>query len=690
MAEGPPAPSADLDGMDDTRILDMFHRVKDAWGDRDSAIKAAVELREQKWSVNVPKAWKQTATQHHTSRSKEIPQRVVGTLMLNLPIYSRPNPGEDFDVGVDQNQVERFLQAYLHHWDRKSLKGRSALEFIYDNFVGKGGVCAGSLLQPQQWAGAPLLMDGDQIRQEHWRDSRGKPTDRKDEVDHEASGRAYLKLVDTYRQKVTQNSPSGMPLRRRVLPPEQCFPVIVEDQMLALFIERKASMLELEAGGWQVELANSKVGSQHSFLEVVTPNRCRYYMDTKPVIHPEYGKDGLYTGYGFVNYVYQTSLNAGETDYGCWGMPVLGLVDSNIRTIDTLRTYLMNAVHLASFTSFTIEYTGEQTSTGAIVESKTGRKLTQFDFKSGMINDFGPNRKVVPMTHPGLNADFWKAVAEEEADIDRIIPRSLSGQPSSSGYNTVVSSVQGRALYNSIYRGAELLLEQVAEHDLRLLETLPGPVYLDWEQATNSTRAKKYSRVRIDSSLIGGYYAVGCSIDRTVDPITEGTFRANMLAQGVGDTFWAAEGAGIVDPEDMALRQARDRVLKSDVIMQTLEQRAVKRFGLRVAQSEAAAAGRIQQMPDGTMAVMTRDGRTAAPGMGIQQSPQAQAAVGAQGGTFGNTALQSNGGPNLPTTNNPTIEQPRGGGNRMRRRGGANPGAPQRQPYRPAPSNPAA
>ncbi len=425
--------------------------------------------------------------------------------------------------------------------------------------------------------------------------------------------------------------------------------------------------------------------------EIVTKNRCRYYLDNNPVVHPEYGKDGLFTGDGFIPYVYQTSLHAGETDWGSWGMPVLGLVDSNIRTVDTLRTYLMNAVHMASFTSFYIEYIGEDKSVGVLVDSKTGKRLTTFEFKSGTIMDFGPNRKVVPLTHPGLNADFWKALAEEEKDIDLIIPRTLSGTPSSSGYNTVVSSVQGRALYNSIYRASELLLEQVAEHDLRLLERIPGPVYLEWEQPSNSTRAKKYDRVKISPDLIGGYYACGVSIDRTIDPITEGTFRANMVSQGIGDTEWAAEGAGIVDYEDMILRQDRDRALKDPTIMAVLTQRAVKRFGLIQAQAEAAAASRIQMQPDGTAAVLQRDGRVAAPGMGVQ-APQAQGAMGAQGGSNNNLAPQSTGGPNLASTNNPGIEQPTPGAQargRMRRRGGATPGAPQRQPYRPQPSNPA-
>ncbi len=81
----------------------------------------------------------------------------------------------------------------------------------------------------------------------------------------------------------------------------------------------------------------------------------------------------------------------------------------------------------------------------------------------------------------------------------------------------------------------------------------------------------------------------------------------------------------------------------------------------------------------GAPVVTLKDGRTAGPGSGIQ-TPQAQGGIGAaMGGSMGNTAMQSaGGGPNMPSTNNPASK------------GGANKGAPQRQPFRPQPQNPAA
>jgi hypothetical protein len=686
LAEMPP--DGDYDDMTPTQVLDLFQKVKSAWSPRDEIISKAVELRTQAWKVAVPKAWRQTATQHHSSRAKEIPQRVVGTLMLNMPVFTRANPGEDFAMGEDANQVERFSEAMFRYFDRKSVKSKSAWEFILDCFVGKGGVCVGSLLTPQTWAGAPMFFDSDsgQIKQEHWRTSSGKATEDYGEMDQEASARAFSRAVDQHRQTV--NNKGGFPLKRRILPPEQTFPLIVDDQLLALFIERKTTLLELKGAGWDVAIESGQANT-NSMIEVHTPNRIRYFLKDKPIVHAQSGEDGIVTRNGCVPWVYQTSLNAGETEYGSWGLPVLGLVDSNLRTIDTLRTYLMNAVHLASFTSFYIEYIGEDKSVGSLVDTKAGSKLTTFEFKSGTIMDFGPNRKVVPLTHPGLNADFWKALAAEEADIDRIVPRTLGGEPTSSGYNTVVSSVQARALYNSIYRAGELLLEQLGEFDMRHIETLPGPVYLQWEAPTSSLKPK-FERVSLSQKMIAGYYDLTVSIDRTIDYVTEGTWAANQVNAGIGDLEWAAEKSGIHDYEDMLARQARDRVFKSPVLMAALDERAVKRFKLQSAVQEAAAAGKIQPGPDGTPMVTLKDGRTAGPGVGVQ-TPQMQGGPGAAlGGATGNMAPQSTGGPNLAATQNPSLTQPGAAGtSRFRRRGGATPGAPQRQPFRPTPQTPA-
>jgi hypothetical protein len=58
------APSRDFDGMSDRAILDLVAKVREAWAPRDSLIARISDLREQRWEVPVPKAWRQTAKTH--------------------------------------------------------------------------------------------------------------------------------------------------------------------------------------------------------------------------------------------------------------------------------------------------------------------------------------------------------------------------------------------------------------------------------------------------------------------------------------------------------------------------------------------------------------------------------------------------------------------------------------------------
>jgi hypothetical protein len=672
------APSRDFDGMSDRAILDLVAKVREAWAPRDSLIARISDLREQRWEVPVPKAWRQTAKTHHSSLSLEIPQRIVGTVTLNDPVFTRPNPGEDFAKGSDANQVERFHQGHLQTWRKSAIAGMDSYIFLADQIANKGAGVIGSILTPHDWAGAPQMMQHGKIVQKYWRDSNGKETDSQDAMDPESSAKAYSKSVDLHRRR------AGVPLTRRILPPETCYPLMAGGKILAMFIVRKATMVELEADGWSIDVGATEKysGKEEELIEVITPNRCRYYLNETPIAHEDHGKDGLVTGYGFVPYAYRTGLIGGTLDYGSYGLPALTLVESNLRTIDTLRTYLMNAVHLASFTSFYIEYTGDQTTTAALVDNKTGKKLTSFEFKTGTIMDFGPGRKVVPLTHPGLNQDFWKAHDLEVQEVNRVFPRSLSGQAESSGYNTALSSVQAKSILNSCYRGLEMLLEDSAQMDMRHIGTLPGPVHLDVEKPASamSTKRSEFEHVRIDAKLIDDYYGIKATVDRETDRITLGQFAMNLNAGGVGDDEWVADMAGITDYEDMVKRRARDRVLKSEKMMAILEEDAIDEYGLRKAADEAQARGRIQMSPDGVPMV---DGQ-AGPG---------QAGANGQGGMQANPAMQSNGGPNMASVANPSIGQPAPTPTarpRSRRRGGAIPGAPQKPAHRPSPQNPAA
>src|SRR5207244_914216 len=86
----------------------------------------------------------------------------------------------------------------------------------------------------------------------------------------------------------------GFPLRRRILPPEQTFPLIVDDQLLAVFIERKTTLLELKGAGWDVAIESGQ-GAQTPLIEVHTPNRIRYFLKDRPIVHKNSGEDGIVT-----------------------------------------------------------------------------------------------------------------------------------------------------------------------------------------------------------------------------------------------------------------------------------------------------------------------------------------------------------------------------------------------------------
>lgn len=674
--------SADFDGLEDTAILDLFHEVKDGWAERDEKIANATELRRQSWQVKVPKAWRQTAQQQHSSLSKEIPTRVTGTLTLKEPSWSRIAPDEEIELAEKASAVERHFAARVQYDRRTALPGKNGYVFLCDQITNAGAACVGSIYAPHQWAGAPLFMDGEQIRKVHWRDSSGRATDREDEMDYEASERAYSRVVDRHRQSAPP------PIGHRVLETRQCYPLFVEGRMLALFVERESTLLELKAGGFVIDTLGrgSTWGSKGGLVEVVTSNRIRYYHDRKPVAHKDAdGTKGLYTGYGFVPYAYRVGLEGGSLDWGHYGLPLLDLVDSNIRMIDTCLTYQFNAMHMASFTSWYIKYLPRPDGSTAlqIRETEKGKTLATYDFKSGMIMDFGPDKEVQPFLHPGLNKDFDKFLEFQINEVHRIIPRTLQGQAESSGYNTAQTSVQAKAIFNPIVDGLELLLEELAIMDMRHISArVPGPIYLEYLNRAKGKVRQKLQRVRIDKDDIGDYYQIRCTIDREPDRVTMGTWAGNMKAAGILDdeeAYYEAKPEG--DYEAHLARQRRDRLMQDPLIDQAMTVRAVKRFGLDDAVREAQAMGRVQIDPQtGMPMVAMPDGRLAGPGQ-----PSAQGGMGA-------TAM-TQGQPNLGSTSNPSIEQPRStptGRDRLRRRGGAIPGAAQRQPSRPKPENAAA
>lgn len=698
----------DLDSYEDGELVTLAERVREAWADRDEAIRKATELRRQTWTVPVPDPWKQTARTFHSALAREIPARVVGTIGLREPVFSRTPPDDDALQAERAAAVERFLAAQFRHTQRHAAAPADAYLLGLDMLINKGAVCAGSIFAPHAWADHPTAFtlrgrardDAGrlEILREWWRDERGQPVEDEEGVSERAAVRAYLKSVDLRRRLARP------PIVRRVLDTAWCYPLIVDGRMLALFIFRRQTPLELRAAGFvlprgdehpQADATLGRSDGGRESLEVVTPNRVRYYLDGDPLVHSVFGKDGLVTNYREVPYSYRVGLLGGDLDYGTLGLPLLSLVDSHIRLIDTLETYALNAVHLASFPSFKVVYELKNDGTGvaSIIDSQTGRKITSYDFKSGTIMDFGPGRDVQPLLHPGLNKDHADMVRFLTDEVKRIIPETLSGTPASSGFNTVQSSVQARAIFLPIVSACEQHHEELAVMDLKHVERTPGPIYMNLAlPAGLSSRPRRVLRTRVTAEDVGGYYEVDAQIDREHDRVTLGAWALQLLSAGVVDKDFVRDVAGIADPEQMRYRVLRDRVEDDPDILGALKERAIRRFGLGAVREEAMARRRIQPAPDGTPLVQLPDGRLAGPGLAVPpRLPRMQGMAGAVlGGLNGATPV---GRENLAASRNPAIglaAPTPTGRDRLRRRGGALPGVGQRQPARPEPVPPAA
>ena len=343
----------DFDNLEDGELVDLAEAVREQWAERDEAIADAVELRRQDWTVPVPEAWKQTAETRHTSLAREIPARVPGTMSLSEPQFRRPYMDDDVAVAERAESIERFHSGLFQHFKRKSIAGKNGYFFAMDQLVNKGAVCIGDLFAPHAYWSVPGYSEHGSARLEWWRDAKGRPTESEDEVDESATARAYLHAVDQYRRTACP------PITRRVVPTEQAYPLFLEGRQHALFIFRRAAPLELLAGGFQLKDAPSGAGvltESRDFLEVVTPNRIRYFAGRDALPHSAYGSEGVVTNYGFIPFTYKVGLEGGELEYGSYGLPLLGLVSSQLRLITTLLTYIFNAVHLASFPSFQLEY----------------------------------------------------------------------------------------------------------------------------------------------------------------------------------------------------------------------------------------------------------------------------------------------------------------------------------------------
>lgn len=650
-------PSADL--------AKFSENVKAAWSPRDEMVARMGRIRSQKWSVTLPPAIALTVKTQHSSIPFDVATRAIGILTARAPVYQRIPPGEDERTAERSNTVERYCQARLQ-WDMDyAMAGRDAWVFETDQIANKGAGVVGSIFAPHAWASVPPLFgeDGD-YSPKLWRDSAGKPTGERKDVDPVATSKAYVKAVEMYRLGARP------PMVHRYMPTEQCYPVFVNDEMMAMIIKRKASILELSACGFDTASlgkgdTDATVEKTFELTEVWTANRCRYFIEKNPLRHKLYGDDGFATGYGWVPFEYRTGLpNSEETEFGPMGMPLLALVESNIVMIDSLETFRYAAIQGFSFPSWQVVRQVAADTMAALAATSAGEPKS-YKIEPGMAVDFGGGAKLEALIHPGLNKDFDKAIEDEKAEVRKIIPDVLFGIPASSGYNSAVMTQQARAFFNPMIGAQEHQAKMLAVMDMaHIEERLPGKMYMEYRFRGNElTPSSKVGRVGIEASDIGGYRGIHAEIGRELDRVTMGTWAAGMVDKGLMAEQTAAEICGVTDWEHERKMIDADRFRKNPDYQAMVQADAARDFGL-LSESEASAAkARIYMAPDGTPTVMP-------------QTPQGQAMNGAiLGGANGNS-----GQPNMGSSANPAIQQPTAAQpNRMRRRGGAIPGAPQNQ-----------
>lgn len=680
---------ADLEALSPKDLSHFADQLVLSWAPRDRMIMRIGRIRSQNWVVDLPPAVKLTTKTQHSSIPFDISSRSVGILTAQMPVYERIPPDDDETSAVQANTVQRYCQGRLE-WDRAyATPGRDAWVFLTDELANKGAAVVGSIYAPHAYASAPPLWgkDGDYAKT-LWRDKGGKATTDKTALDPVATSNYYRKVVEYYRLGARP------PIVHRYIPTEQCYPAYLGDEMAAMVIRRRASLLELDACGFDMtDLGASQhddtVVTRTLFLtEVWTPNRCQYFVNDTPLRHRAYGVAGIDTHYGFVPFEYRAGLpgtldtNRLETDYGIGpvGLPLLALVESNIVMIDSLLTFRYSAIQGFSYPAWQIV---RQMAQDTVVALAAGEPKT-YKIEPNMAVDFGPGVKLEALMNPGLNKDFDKAIEDERTEVRKIIPDPLAGIPASSGYNSAVMSQQARAFFNPIIDAQQHLAKSLAVMDMRHISDRPGlgKIYAEYRYQDNALDAtpSRMRRVSIEASDIGGYHGIHAEIGRELDRVTMGTWAAGMVDKGLMAKETAAKMCGVTDWEHEEQMMARDRFMAKPEIQAVVEADAVKDFGLQNEQEAAAAQARIQMQPDGTPAVMPPPGASpmGAPptAMGQPQTPQGQAMNGAiLGGANMNSA-----GPNMASSFNPNIQQPTPAQPaRMRRRGGAIPGAPQNQ-----------
>src|SRR5665647_1688872 len=591
----------DLEKLGPEDLSKYAENLIQAWAPRDEMIARIGRVRSQNWTVQVPPAMRLTAKTQHSSFPFAVATRAIGILTARPPIFERVPPDEDERTAVHSNTVERYCQARLA-WDKDyALAGRDAWVFLTDQIANKGAGVVGSIFRPHAYASAPPLWgeDGDYAKK-LWRDSKGSDTTDRKSVDPVATSKAYVKAVDVYRLGVKP------PMVHRFIPTEQAYPCFIGDEMAAMVIRRKASILELSTCGFDTDGlgrgdTDATVEKSFTLTEVWTPNRCRYFVDKKTLTHKKYGEDGIPTGYGFVPFDYRIGLpNSEETEFGPMGLPLLALVESNIVMIDSLLTFRYQAVQGFSFPAWQVVRAAAQETLTALAAGEP----KSYAIEPNKAVDFGQaGVKIEPLMHPGLNKDFDKAIEDERMEVRKIIPDVLFGIPASSGYNSAVMTQQARAFFNPMIECQQHQAKSLAVMDMsHISDRLHGKTYLDYRSKQNdlSGQPAKMGRVAIDAADIGGYYGIHAEIGRELDRVTMGTWAAGMVDNGLMAKQTAAEICGVTDWEHEEKMMARDRFMAKPEIQAVIEADAVRDFGLQSEQEAAAAQARIQVGPDGT------------------------------------------------------------------------------------------
>jgi hypothetical protein len=358
-------------------------------------------------------------------------------------------------------------------------------------------------------------------------------------------------------------------------------------------------------------------------------------------------------------------------------------VDSQIKLLDTLDTFNLNAIYLASFPTYKFRYNADAKAI-EVYSEKNGKDVVHYQIHTGEINDFGPDKELVPLEHQGMNQDFYQLRNAIENSIDKIIPRALRGEGESSGYNTLQVTAQAKAIFDPLFTASERSAQDTAIMEMRLISKFlrRGGIYLQYATPPNgSSRKARLERIKVTADDVQNYYQIAATVDKELDRVTLGSWAAKMNSQGYGYVAWVEDLSGIPDSADAERQRARDRVMKSPEIMKMLEVDAMEQFGILKRKRRMAALGRIQIGPDGLPVFQMPDGNLFGPAAGVQpqQTPQMQGAVGALLGGMNLAAAPGN--PNLNSgATNPEALLPRGGQPQaFRMGGGAIPGAAQLQ-----------